>query len=840
MSVDRDNPQRPAAGPSTTRKRAPKKAFVEKASEVLSLLSEAGISPFELVSQLLDGDNDMYRSYRAELYKDTNKRLSTILDLISGSKPGRAKLKGWLKGPIGTSVVGSIIHDEMDELRSEHHLKGLADIDLEYIKDRELPTFVDDAPFTMELLRAAAQTNRQAETNVKKSPEIVCDSIMRQLLYQRSNRCLGFGTEFGLYLWATGSARATIEAIHNCGLSVCYQSVLNSLDHLANHCMTLAATVGSGLHAFCYDNINLSTSIHVEQRGLASTPGKVTSGTLGIIYKLPNATPENMALQPILDRMRDPNYKGLDFSRDLIPTDEQYESILHQFKVHVINVLFSYCKGLNREDYSDESLKPKPRRPFPPNHKTEFFPIRISTKEEASIHGNLMYHDEVYLTMLQRAADELSKWAIASINDQHTNSCIRSGQILRSDDLNNYHRRLVFQLGMGLFHAALNLAWALLNIHRGILSQKASLTWWFAILEKTRLGQQKPDYHTLYATLIQILEGVVLSAWKELCRLDGKTLEEYAALKPKAEELHEKAATLLTDYLTPIPLPYGPTAGSSDEETVPVTSTRKAPPPTVPPAVPSGAEDDPSKDQVHQNLRLLVRDVLYLLELVAAVKDGDFGRVEDILPHLAMIYRGAGSNNYCTECLFMIQNLKYIWTPEFGDIMRDTMIVNPSGIPGHGIATDINMEYTVRDVKDLIIAKGLQSTWDRVGDISAAIAYLKEIKRKMGQVLTLPHQNKGHSDVDVSHLVWRIVDKIETDGLLIFTKNRRGNAKSKATPDLLLEGEKKLKSSTLSTFNKKFKNFVAGQPENCEDELGSGHEADSLPPLELTVLEEPL
>jgi hypothetical protein len=41
--------------------------------------------------------------------------------------------------------------------------------------------------------------------------------------------------------------------------------------------------------------------------------------------------------------------------------------------------------------------------------------------------------------------------------------------------------------------------------------------------------------------------------------------------------------------------------------------------------------------------------------------------------------------------------------------MRDIMIVNPSGIPGHGLATDINMEYTVRDVKVSFVAYSQQS-----------------------------------------------------------------------------------------------------------------------------------
>ncbi|KIK37999.1 hypothetical protein CY34DRAFT_37560, partial [Suillus luteus UH-Slu-Lm8-n1] len=70
-------------------------------------------------------------------------------------------------------------------------------------------------------------------------------------------------------------------------------------------------------------------------------------------------------------------------------------------------------------------------------------------------------------------------------------------------------------------------------------------------------------------------------------------------------------------------------------------------------------------DTAHHNLQLLTRDLLYVLELTSAISSGDWGRIEDILGTLTMIFRGAGSNNYCSEILHFIFNLKKIWTPEF-------------------------------------------------------------------------------------------------------------------------------------------------------------------------------
>jgi hypothetical protein len=74
---------------------------------------------------------------------------------------------------------------------------------------------------------------------------------------------------------------------------------------------------------------------------------------------------------------------------------------------------------------------------------------------------------------------------------------------------------------------------------------------------------------------------------------------------------------------------------------------------------------NPLNDIAHQNTLLLTHDLLYMIELTLAISEGDFGCVEDLLPALAKIFQGAGSNNYCVEILHFIANLKHIWTPKF-------------------------------------------------------------------------------------------------------------------------------------------------------------------------------
>lgn len=110
--------------------------------------------------------------------------------------------------------------------------------------------------------------------------------------------------------------------------------------------MQVAVRIGSGIHVFCYDNVQISTSIFVEQRG-SSGPAKVTSGTFGILYKVRNGILRDMKLAPVLERFR--NVKGLKFKDDR-PSPLQLTSFHFQLKIVIIRVLLKYCSAFQSYD----------------------------------------------------------------------------------------------------------------------------------------------------------------------------------------------------------------------------------------------------------------------------------------------------------------------------------------------------------------------------------------------------------------------------------------------------------------------------------------------------------
>jgi hypothetical protein len=272
---------------------------------------------------------------------------------------------------------------------------------------------------------------------------------------------------------------------------------------------------------------------------------------------------------------------------------------------------------------------------MPKGYCTKQFPLCTSTTDESSITGNIAVIHNVYIRQLQMTHDELSDYAIPSFNNQSTNARIRGAKTLRVKDVNPFTRLQNIQLGFGVFHLCLNLVWALLHVHRGSIHQVGSLLYFFALMDRTRLGCEHLDYHTLLATLMQILRGIILNAWRNEC--GHLSLAAFASSEPNVDKLLQISDIILIKHATPA---YE-------------SSSKKQ------------MDSERPTDTAQHNLQLLTRDLLYVLELTSATSAGDWGRIEDILGNPAMMFCGAGSNNYCSEILHFLFNLKKIWTPEF-------------------------------------------------------------------------------------------------------------------------------------------------------------------------------
>lgn len=180
--------------------------------------------------------------------------------------------------------------------------------------------------------------------------------------------------------------------------------------------------------------------------------------------------------------------------------------------------------------------------------------------------------------------------------------------------------------------------------------------------------------------------------------------------------------------------------------------------------------------------------------------------------------------------------------------MRDNMLVNVSGLPGHFMAVDLNIEHLIGYLKvwkclyiDAIIsdnhfqmffvAKGLRSSWDRLGNISGAVIQLQNVKKQVSKALGASYEGKTHTTPDTSKLVWKVAREVRELTLAKYQPGRKGNDKQKLITNLIDVGEKKLLSLSLDTFNKKLACMKSG---NLDGMAGTVEE-DELPSVQMTV-----
>jgi hypothetical protein len=110
--------------------------------------------------------------------------------------------------------------------------------------------------------------------------------------------------------------------------------------------------------------------------------------------------------------------------------------------------------------------------------------------------------------------------------------------------------------------------------------------------------------------------------------------------KPSPQRLLTIARSVIQKYTDSVDI------SESDEQTLPTDATAPI-------------------DIAVLNTQRLTTHLLIQRMLQCAIRDGDFGRVEDLQPHLIMMFCAGGGKNYCHALLHFIQHLKYVWPEGF-------------------------------------------------------------------------------------------------------------------------------------------------------------------------------
>jgi hypothetical protein len=337
---------------------------------VLQQLRGLKFTVIDLITFIINGE-DGFQGYNNTLFSPRYRDLLIgLLERLIQDKKGRPIVSDWMF-PHALHLVCEKIHGEMEAAKLDLRM-STGNVTPEFIEQWDIHQIMkpnDTMPMLQIILEAAGES--KASSAKPKSPKSKNRStalliIMAQIHFLRSRNSAKVPIGLGLQSWACGTSRQMIDVLHRTGLTVSYASIASMVQALADRSIERAKAASFLPHALAYDNINILSSIFVEQGPNAMS--KVQSGTFAVVYELLNSCAEDMDIRPLVENLR--RSSPLDIS-SLRMTPQAAQSYVSQTAITIIQILSKYVDGFETQ-LTDAYLQRPQRQPLPVGHKTTF------------------------------------------------------------------------------------------------------------------------------------------------------------------------------------------------------------------------------------------------------------------------------------------------------------------------------------------------------------------------------------------------------------------------------------------------------------------------------------
>ncbi|KAI1782004.1 hypothetical protein LXA43DRAFT_1104951 [Ganoderma leucocontextum] len=598
----------------------PGSPLVDRVLRVIQAIANEGLTLGRFLAALSWGDPACVSNERIKNVRASFMGSSQLPDLLrTWWKPLRS-LNSHKSRPRGAhsimeafakEVVEVIAHEELGAIdpllrASDDHLskEDLLKTDFDLLEG-EMRTC---APTIWSLLSNLCKTPQQLKDNMVKDTGKRVLSMLSTLTYTRSRLCNRIQRVLDIYFKFKVEAMAEVQRL------------------VQTHTSFLS-----------YDNVYMTFRIFSQR---LEKNGAQTAGTAATVY-VKKDTP---MLDPAVNcELQESRRAGMqDPITPLQIADLAIESApaIHKMKVfHVLEVLLE-SREFNAPSYPHKNsailFPPPPVNELPcgPNHVALQFMLGTLATPEATYKDNDKVISELLKQVGCSSLADFRKLSLERIlfiiGDQLTVERIRGLQYLLCQEFNS-HERLDFVLPIfGWFHFEMAFA---KSLHKQYLGTNAGmvLKHAFTVLDRKGLDKrvtQGPFHDNLERALYDILEAHLRLSWITVSGVSR--LEELRSRTP--EELHVLAERIVVKH------------GSTD-------------------AMTELKEQPGEVDEVRMQTTMFVRDVLLYVVLHRAIKHGDVGLMEGILPHTLFRFAGGQNPKYTTECLELLQGLHKEWPP---------------------------------------------------------------------------------------------------------------------------------------------------------------------------------
>lgn len=388
-----------------------------------------------------------------------------------------------------------------------------------------------------------------------------------------------------------------------------------------------------------YDNVNIPFRVFSQR---LENQGEFGNGTAATVYVKPDGKPlSNHANQDLREK------RAAGAQRPLTEMDitrlamDSHHDIQEHVEYHVLRFLLDspeFELKLYNQRHDPALLPPLPVNSLPTgqDHRTLQYLLGTINIAEASYEDNYRLVSEWFSqlgwdTTVKRMEVTLKK-VVAWIGDQLTMSRLRGLFNFHAEDENSFERLDFSIFVFGWLHCQMAFA---NSLHKQYLGTDLGrgLKHAFNLLERKGLHKVQtkgPFYHDLDECLHHVAEAHIHEDW---LKIGG--VEKLSDLRQHTPEQLKQAAKVLVQKR------------ASNEALNKINDTL----------------EDHRDEQLYQII-MWNRDVLQYITLNHAVKQGDVGLMEKMLPHLFLRFVGGGNGNYAVEVLELLQALNREWPQE--------------------------------------------------------------------------------------------------------------------------------------------------------------------------------
>ncbi|KAG0261519.1 hypothetical protein BGZ95_004211 [Linnemannia exigua] len=371
--------------------------------------------------------------------------------------------------------------------------------------------------------------------------------------------------------------------------------------------------------------------------------------------------------------------------------------------------------------------------------------------DQSSVEGNLEILHTVMQISLRLSPEYFNGKYILVAGDNLTVVRINSIQTLMKSENTAYNRMQWAIPVVQLFHLRMNLCSLILRTHYGVLGTPGSLASDIAMLRRKRVRSEKHCFHTADELLRSKFDALVMCLWEEKLEARLEAVDE--SMLPMIVEAAENLCAELSQ---------------------------------------PSQEYSKQRGTANTNAMLFIRDMLVYLELAAAIKCGEVGRIEEVLKTITIMFQATSTKNYGNQLLRFAYDIRHTWSDVRKDAIFQSWLINVSGKENAWVPADL---YQVR-----YAGSGSNRSWEYLElSTSMNVRLYGEIQEKVEEEFGVTFNNNHHSTVSTKEDVSRIMASLKN--MNIFKGSNRTIDEVHNVCDLQETGMERLNEEGLYAFH---------------------------------------